>query len=339
MIRLLKAASVLFAIAAAGWVAWWVVAANGQEAALEGWFQGRAAEGWQAETSAIETGGFPSRFTTRIAKLALADPDAGWAWSAPELVLDRPATDPTHVTAVFAPSQTLAVPGERAAIESSEMTAVLALFPGLDLQLREGSIVARDLAVVGQSGWRAGAKLVDAGLRRRTIEGEPPETHQLELTAQSVLLPDTLMKQIDPTGLLKPEVTALRLDALFVPDRQLDRHVIEDGHLGVRTLVLRRAEFDWDGMGLTARGRLDADAQGLAEGDIALSLSDWRRLLALARTSGALNDEVADAVEGALGLVALFNGSDELDVTLSFGRGRARIGPVPIGPAPRLLAP
>lgn len=337
MIRLLKAASLLVAIAAAGWVAWWIVAANGQEAALRHWFESRAAEGWQAEAKSIETAGFPDRFTTRITSPALADPEAGWAWAAPGLVLDRPASDPTHVTATFANRQTLAVPGERATVESAGMTAVLALFPGLDLRLREGALSARDLIVAGQSGWRAGASLVDASLRRRSIEGEPPETHQLELTAQAVLLPDALMKQIDPTGLLSPEVKGLQLDALFVPDRPVDRHVLEEGEFGLKTLVLRRAELDWDGIGVTARGRLDADAHGFAEGDVALSLSDWRRLIALARSSGALSMEVADAVEGALGLVALFNGSDKLDVTLGFSGGRARIGPVPVGPAPRLL--
>ncbi|MCL5777817.1 DUF2125 domain-containing protein [Limibaculum sp. FT325] len=339
MVRALNFATLSVVLAAAGWVAWWMIAARGQEAALARWFESRAAEGWQAEMAAIATTGFPSRFDTLIRQPALSDPDAGWAWSAPELRLERPALDPTHVTAEFPSSQTLAVPGERASVESREMTAVLALFPGIALQLREGSVLARGLAVAGQSGWRAGAELVDASVRRRTIAGEPPETHELEATAERVLLPEALMRRIDPSGVLSPEVSALRADALFVPDRPLDRAVIEEGRIGLRTLVLRRVALDWDGMGLTARGRLDADAAGLAEGEVALTLNDWRRMIAVARTTGALSVEVADAVEAALGLIAIFNGSGALDVTVSFAGGRARIGPVPVGPAPRLLAP
>lgn len=339
MFRLLKVAAAITIVAALGWSAWWLIAARGQEAALAHWFDARAAEGWQAEMAAIDTGGFPGRFLTRITRPALADPEAGWAWSAPELVLDRPANDPTHVTATFAPTQTLAVPGERARVESARMQAVLALVPGIDLRLREGGVVARGLVVAGQSGWRAEAETLDLSVRRREIAGEPPETHEIEAAAEGVLLPEGLMRRIDPTGLLAPRVTALRLDGLVVPDRPLDRRVIEHGGVGARTLVIRRAVLDWDGMGLTARGRLDADAAGYAEGEIALSLSDWRRLVALARSTGALRAEVADAVEGALELVAMFNRSGTLDVTVSFGSGKARIGPVPVGPAPRLTEP
>ena len=337
MARILKLLTGLAVVAALGWVAWWFIGARTQEAALAGWFRDRAAEGWQAEFAELVVTGFPDRFVRRIEAPALADPEAGWAWSAPELVFDSPAVDPTRVEVRFPPEQVFALPGERARIQSETMKALLALSPGVDLRLIEGSATLRALAVEGQAGWRARAGAIDLALIRRDGTGDPQNTHELRLDATAVELPKALVARIDPSGLLDPRVEALRLDALVLPDRPLDRHVIEDGQFGLRTLVLRRAALEWDGMGLEARGRLDADAEGRAEGKIDLSLRDWRRLLALSKSSGALGDGIADAVGAALELVALLNRSETLDVTLRFEGGAMRVGPIPVGEAPRLL--
>lgn len=339
MTRILKLLTILVVAAAAGWAGWWFLGARGHETAIARWFEARAAEGWQAELGAVETGGFPDRFVTQLDRPALADPEAGWAWSAPILTFSSPAFDPTRVTARFASSQTFAVPGERAEVASVEMEALLSLFPGIDLQLREGALKAKGLAIAGQSGWRAGAEALNLAVIRRDIPGEPAETHDVRAVAEGVVLPEALLRRIDPSGVLDARVTALRLDGLAVPDRPIDRHVIEEGRIGARTLVIRRAELDWDGMGLVATGRLDADATGRAEGRIDLTLRDWRRMLRLARTTGALPGEIADAVEGALELLAMLNRSDSLEVPVTFDGGRARIGPIPVGKAPRLLAP
>jgi hypothetical protein len=68
--------------------------------------------------------------------------------------------------------------------------------------------------------------------------------------------------------------------------------------------------------------------------------TNWREILAAARTAEALPAGVAAAAERALELVSRLAGSPRtLDIPLVFREGRARLGPVPIGPAPRLALP
>ena len=64
------------------WGGWWWLGASLRERALEDWLAGRRADGWTAEAASIRPGGFPYRVDIFVRDLALADPRAGWSWSA-----------------------------------------------------------------------------------------------------------------------------------------------------------------------------------------------------------------------------------------------------------------
>ena len=107
--------------------------------------------------------------------------------------------------------------------------------------------------------------------------------------------------------------------------------------LGQETLAQGRLIAETGGLELSLEGALTADEEGLAEGELDLSATNWRDMLAAAVASGAVNRRLADALEAGLGFVAGLSGSDDrLDVSVTFAGGFARIGPVPIGPAPRM---
>ncbi|MFP4043945.1 MAG: DUF2125 domain-containing protein [Rhodosalinus sp.] len=110
------------------------------------------------------------------------------------------------------------------------------------------------------------------------------------------------------------------------------------------------------GHGPQHRGDLDAGGDRIAElaapgpgrerarerdhepGAVAIRAENWRAILDLARETGALPERLADNLEAGLSLVAQLSGSPEtLDIPLDFADGHMRLGPIPLGPAPRLV--
>lgn len=323
--------------AALAWSGWWVAATSGQEAALAAWLEARAAEGWQAETASIETKGFPTRFERRITGPALADPAAGWAWSAPYLHLDSAAWDPTHVTLAMAPEQNFAVPGQRVGVTAERLGGVAAVVPALSLALRTLALEGRSVMLEAQSGWRTGAERLDLAIERRT-EGAPENTYEVAIDAAGILLPGRLGRALEPRVAAGGTAVrgTLRGRARVVTDRPLDRDLVEDGEIGALTVVIREARLDYAGIAFSVDGRLDADDEGRAEGALDIEARDWRRLIDGLVASGTLSSGIADAVRRTVSLITVFSSGDDLSVTLTFSGGAARVGPIPIGDAPRL---
>ena len=60
-------------------------------------------------------------------------------------------------------------------------------------------------------------------------------------------------------------------------------------------------------------------------------------MIDVAETAGMVDPTLAGAVRAGLDLIARFGGDGEtLSVPLDFSGGRTRLGPIPLGPAPRL---
>ncbi|MEM9783786.1 MAG: DUF2125 domain-containing protein, partial [Pseudomonadota bacterium] len=324
MLRILIGLSGLTALAALGWSGWWVAAASGQEAALERWLEDRAAEGWQAEAAVIDTTGFPVRFDRRLEAPAIADPAAGWAWSAPWLEMNSDAWDPTHVTVRFPSEQVFAVPGARVALNAERLDAVAAVVPSLSLLLREVSLDGRAAALQAQSGWSAGAEALSIGLMRRQDDSAPENTYDVHLTAEGVTLPGRIGRALTPEG-REDALGTVSARGQVVVDRPLDRVALEEGDIGARTIVIREGRLDYAGISFDIEGRLDTDRDGFAEGELDIEAKDWRRLIEGLVASGTLRPRIAGAVTEVVELVTIFSPGDDLSVTLTFSNGRTRV--------------
>ncbi|MBR9843208.1 MAG: DUF2125 domain-containing protein, partial [Rhodobacteraceae bacterium] len=80
------------------------------------------------------------------------------------------------------------------------------------------------------------------------------------------------------------------------------------------------------------------DAAGYPQGEITLRATNWREIVALARQSEELPKAVIDGVEQGLEFLSAMAGNPKtLDIPLNFRGGLTRIGPVPIGPAPKII--
>lgn len=331
----------LVLLAAAAWSGWWVLGSQGQETAWERWFAERRAAGWQAEYASLGVTGYPNRFDTEITAPALADPRAGWAWSAPWLRLYMLSYRPNHAIAELPPEQRISFGGETVDVVSETLRASVHLEAGTDLALQRISAEIAGLALAGRSGWTAAAPEAAAHMQIADPELAPPNSYDVHVSARDADLPVPLVRQLDPSGQLSTHVETLLFEGRVTFDAPFDRHAVDEGQLGLRAISISQYRLDWGELKLLGRGLLEVTPDGYPEGSIDLTAQGWRQMVGVSVRAGIIDQRAADALIVALELVAMVTSGDrrEIETTLTFSGGQMRIGPVPIGPAPRLVPP
>lgn len=326
----------IIALAALAWTGWWFFIANAKESALNAWLAERRAAGWVAEADSIDVGGFPYRVDTTVRGLQLANPDAGWAWTAPEFQFLNLAYKPNHLIAIWPPEQIFSTPLGTTEIRSETMRGSVIVEPNLAVALDHATIEMKDVALTGDGDWRIG--VASAILATRQNREAARFAHDIAFTAEGLALPEAWTR-FDRAGVLAPVIETAKFDALATFDRAWDRAAIEGEQPRLEALEIRDMTFTWGKLDLRGKGALVADDRGFAEGRIDLRARNWKQMLKVAEDSGAVSSGVASALRGALGLLARLSGDgDTLDVSLDFSDGRTFLGPVPLGPAPRLIA-
>jgi len=329
----------VLAAAAALWAAWWPLEAWRSVRATEAWLEARRAAGWQAEWAAVEVSGFPLSYARRIVAPRLADPGTGWAWRAPDLVLARarhPALAQPGQVVSFPPEHEVRSPRQRLTISGGPLQAEL-LLEGAEARLGGATLEAQALGVLSDAGWR-----MALGRARMTARAAPsaPREVQMSLTAADLALPAETGEALRRADLAPRTIERLEAQAEVRFDRPWDLAALEERRPQPREIDLREAALRWGALELRVAGQLTVGPEGTPEGDLLVKATNWRDILAAARTTGALPEGLADAAEGALELVSRLAGSPRtLDIPLVFANGRVRIGPVPIGPAPSLALP
>lgn len=331
MRKLLLLVLVLAAVAVGAWFAWAQVQTRG----LNAWLAERRAEGWVAEAAQIETNGFPVRFDTRATALELADPATGLALSLPNLIFTSQSLSPTAIRAVLPPAFRVATPLERIEVSSRRFDALLSVDPGPSLGLRRADVALAALALTSSAGWTA---TLDGGEVVVQRAGDDPLTYQTTFQSQNLRPAQPVLDRLDPTGLLPPEIETLRVRATATFDRPWDRRAIEDRRPQVTALDLSGLTAVWGPARLEAAGTLDVDAQGRPTGRITVRATNWREMLQVARNAGVVPEPFVPTIENVLtGLAGLSGRDDTIDAPLSFQNGFVSFGPIPLGPAPRLV--
>lgn len=324
-------------VVVAAWGAWWWVGATAQQTALETWLAERRAAGWAAEAE-IHVSGFPNRFDMTATGLTLADPAAGWAWSAPQFRTYMMAYTPNKVIADWPGTHRLSVPGETVEAHAEELRASADFAPSTDLALHRGILKTRALELTSALGWTAG--LDDGQLSIRDSEEVRGRANAydgvLELKglrppdAWRALLGERLAADLPKT------LETLRLDATAVLRRPLDLAAVEAGDLRPETVVLRDSQLRWGPLSLDGSGRLEVDEAGVPSGSIDIRAANWRRVLEAAVAAGAVPADLAGAMEAGLSLMSnLTSDGKSLEAPLRFAGGRMYLGPIPLGDAPR----
>ena len=316
----------------------WMIAATASERVIAGWLMAREAEGWQVTYEGLETGGYPTRLTTRFEALQLADPGTGWAWNAPELSLTQPVLRPNSVRVVWPEEQVVASPFTRATITADQFEAHGAIDPFANLALRDGSLDLAALAVEGPGGEGVRIATGQGQLDRVDDDAEGQPRYALRLDLSELDPGPALRTLLDPVGLLPERMQGARIEAEMAFDVPWDLDALEMRRPQPRAITLDEASAEWGEMRFRSAGSLIIDAEGIPEGQLTIRAENWRNMLDLAENAGQLPPEMRGLVETTLGFLAGGSGSPEdIDAPLHFRGGQVMLGPFPLGLAPRLV--
>ncbi|MEB8389062.1 DUF2125 domain-containing protein [Rhodobacteraceae bacterium KMM 6894] len=316
------------------WSGYWFVGSSTAQSGMENWFETRRAEGWMAEYDDLALRGFPNRFDAGFTEISLADPGTGLAWQAPFFQLLALSYKPNHVIAVWPNQQIIATPLQTFDITSADMRASAVLAAGTSLTLDRATWTATDLAVAPRDG--SGQITVGAiTLAAEQMSTVATTRYHLGLSAQGVTPPDDFLTQVDTGGTLPRALETLRADLEVTFDAPWDRSAIEVARPQPRQIDVKLAEARWGHLSLKAAGSLDVDEAGMPSGKITIKAENWREIIEMARTSGALPESVAGPLRDGLSLLAGLAGNPHtLDVPLTLSGGRVWLGPVPVAKAP-----
>ncbi|MFT3974018.1 MAG: DUF2125 domain-containing protein [Amaricoccus sp.] len=124
---------------------------------------------------------------------------------------------------------------------------------------------------------------------------------------------------------------------MLIFDRPWDRAAVEAGLPALKQVSVRDLHLAWGRLDLRAHGTLDVDAQGFAAGRLDIAATNWRDMIDVAEQGGMIGANMAGTLRVGLGLLAQMAGNREsIEIPLAFADGQTRLGPIPIGPAPRL---
>jgi hypothetical protein len=317
------------------WSAYWYGAGYVLRQGLAKWAETQAERGWLAEVGVTETSGYPLRHVTMLHKPALADPATGTAWQADWLMLDSPAIWPGRQNLYFAPTpQRLSYFDQTVVVEAQELVARLHLQPGFALALDRMEVTSDSW----QINTRMGLVMSAASLELTMVQSEQPETYQFDINADGFTPGKRLRQLIGSASSLPANFEALKLDMAVQFDRVWDRKALEQRRPQPVAIDLKLAELHWGALRLMATGQLIVDNAGIPSGTITVKAENWREMLAMAQSAGAIPPQAVKPTERALKLLAGLSGNrNALDVQFDLADGFITLGPFPIGPAPRLI--
>ncbi len=323
-------------ILALGWSIYWAIGSTGANTAFKTWFEDRRAEGWVADVSTLETKGFPNRFDTTFSDVSLADPETGLAWEAPFFQIFALSYKPNHVIAVWPNEQRIATPLAKYDVESQDMRASLVTEAATTLPLDRLTLTAEAVSVL-EIGTKepSRAEALTVAVERQPVA---QNSYRLGFKADGFSPALDLRLQIDPKGSLPDKLDALSADLTVDFDAPWDLNAIQQARPQPRRIGLRLAEARWGQLELQAAGEVTVDEAGIPEGEITIKARNWRDILKLAVETGAIPEAFAGSLEDGLSLMSQLAGNPQtLDIPLGLRGGRVLLGPVPIGPAPRLV--
>ena len=320
---------ILWVVLALGvlWGGYWFVGSHYVEQAAQDWFDRAGEQGITATQDGISVAGFPNRFDLTVTKPHLADPATGWGWDAPFAQVLAMTWKPWHVIAALPNSQQITAPDQKIALQSSKMQASVRMVPAADLPLAEVVIEGHDLQATSDQGWQVAATSLVAALASNGTD----QHLGLDITD---LAPDAAVTALVPK--LGATISILHLDATLSLTAPLDRHLAET-QPKVTAINLSAFQLNWGDLTVGATGKITARTDGLAEGKVDFRFKNWRSIPPLLVAMGLVEPGLSNSITGGLEALAKSGPDPEtLDLALTFADGRMTLGPLPLGPSPRI---
>lgn len=314
---------------AALWSGYWFVGKSAVERGFEAFLEQAPTRGLEVSQAGYGVAGFPSRFDLTVTEPRVTDRRSQTVWEAPFVQVFSLSYQPWHVIAAFAPTQTIRTPAEDLTLVSSKLQASVVVTPGAALALDRSTVVGDAVQVTSSLGWQVAADQI-----RFATRADPSLANTHDIGVELVnLTPDPRLATRLPD--LPAQISLARLDANVTLSGPIDRFAAAT-RPQVTAVSLRNAALTWGNLGVTAQGDL-VMVGGLPEGRIDIRVTGWRNLVTLATNLGMVTPDVAQTMLGVLTAYATSSGDPEvLQMPLVLAGGFMSLGPLPLGPIPRL---
>ncbi|MDO9641395.1 MAG: DUF2125 domain-containing protein [Pseudotabrizicola sp.] len=311
------------------WSGYWFVGKITVERGFEGFVQAAPENGLTVAQAGYRVAGFPNRFDLTVTEPRVTDQRSEIRWEAPFVQVFSLSYRPWHVIAAFAPQQTLRTPGEDITLQSGKLQASVVVSPTTALTLDRTTFVGDEIRATSSLGW-----VLAADTLRFALRSDPSLTNTYDIGLELLnLSPDPALVARLPE--LPPQISITRINANATLSAPLDRFAGET-RPDLTALTLREAVMTWGALSLSAKGDLRV-VNGLPEGRIDLRATGWRNLAVLAASLGLITPEFAPTMTNMMQAAAGSSGDpDVLEMPLIFEGGQMLLGPLPLGPAPRL---
>ena len=326
----------LLILLAVVWSGWWWMAATFIDRGADGWLAARRGEGWQAQVQPIATKGFPSKFQTQITDLTLADPETGVALRLDSATVSAPAYWPGYVT--------LSLPSTPIELDTAATTHLLRMQNGTArLHLHPRASLQLDHMQTRGGAWqwntRQGNALAgDDWVMQVAQDTAVAEKYQFDLQITNLRPGDQLRTLLSVPSDWPLSFEHFSADLAVTFDHPWDRRTVEDQRPQPRRITLQKAKATWGPVRLVANGDLIVDGVGIPEGAANLLVENWTELLDLAVAGGVLPANIRPQAQAMLGALANMGGDPtRLDLGLRFAEGEMYLGPIRLGPAPRIV--
>lgn len=318
----------LVGLLAAGWCAWWFIASDRLVKGLDREAAALRGQGYEVSWAERRLSGFPFRFSIELTDARLAEP-GGWGVAAPSLQAQAAAYSPTVVVLVAKDGLILSRPSGRAYdIKGEALRASIGGFRRRPLRV---SIEGVNLSVAAP----AGPPPTFTALRRfeahlRPVDGDRA---QLMISAEDAAAsPDSLLGRLAVRAPVSARVRGELTSASALKGSSWPGLMRNWSQAGGTFEIAEGGVKSGESMLSVLPSRIGADADGRATGTLSLALARVSEGMLVLGAVGALPEETAAVAAGLAGA----GGGSGIEATLGFAGGQTLLGPMPLGPAPRV---
>ncbi|CUH75030.1 DUF2125 domain-containing protein [Tropicibacter naphthalenivorans] len=313
---------VLIVAAALGYAVFWFYEANALRGQVSDWMDARRADGWQVEAE-VKVRGFPSRLDLTLSDLDVITAE-GTRVEAPIFQSLGLTYKPGHHILVLPQGAVITKGGATTTVDGQGLRA--SVITDADGQLLRLNAEAETLNIANDDRSLAAAGVL-LGFQMASAR-----TYRLGLSADALA---------GPSGTMAPDsADALSVQAEIAFDRDWRLGDLPQERPQPTNLDLRLAQYQVGALNVHLAGKMSISASGTPDGALTLRATNWQEALTGLRDTGHLPDTLADALMSGLSLAATLSGKpNTLDLPLTFKGGKTNLGPIPLGPAPRLRLP
>jgi hypothetical protein len=277
----------------------------------------------------VAMAGFPTAFDMTLERLDIGNPDNSVRWQSPSVQVQAATWRPWHVVALLNDEHVFTTLAEEIRLVADDARASVTVTPDTGLALSQAAITLTRPNLQSSLGWHTGSAVAELHVNLLT---DSANSYAINLHAADILIDPVLLAT---TG-LEPTIPRIAADATVTLSAPLDRMAGET-QPKVTSIALSNAILEWGEVNALATGQIAANADGLAEGRIDITIKGWRKLIPVLVATGAITPEVAPTVTGFLNAMASQGGDPEtLILPLVYQNGVGTLGPLPLGPAPRM---